>query len=325
MLLTPNVIRASTATQPVVPAARPRARWIPGALGVAAAVLIPSLVRADESTTGYTARGPGYGCSSDGTICVGLESYYDGPGSLSIGFSTTGNYNTYANVGYAVNGNWAGSGGSWQEPNGSGQIQIANGQSYQDWDPGILQNNGSNGYGGIPNNSVIAFHAQWCNDGGLFSGSSCSQWATTYVNTPPNNRTFSNLQLNTGNGAWCLDVEGGVAFNGAKIDIYPCGNDQPNQQWTLNSNGTITSGLGSNWCLDLPDWDIADDTQLDLWTCNGGTNQVWSYENDNTIRGYYGKCVNLAGADLADGEPIIYWDCSQSEPWNQIWTTETAN
>src|SRR5205085_8778751 len=50
---------------------------------------------------------------------------------------------------------------------------------------------------------------------------------------------------------------------------------QTNQQWNLNSNGTIT-GVQSGLCVDANGAATANGTKIILWSCNGGTNQQWS-------------------------------------------------
>ncbi|HJP76219.1 MAG TPA: ricin-type beta-trefoil lectin domain protein, partial [Pseudonocardiaceae bacterium] len=60
---------------------------------------------------------------------------------------------------------------------------------------------------------------------------------------------------------------------GTKVIIWPC-NGQTNQQWTLNSNGTVT-GAQSGLCLDVNGAGTANGTLVQLWTCTGGSNQQW--------------------------------------------------
>jgi hypothetical protein len=47
------------------------------------------------------------------------------------------------------------------------------------------------------------------------------------------------------------------------------------QQWNLNSNGTITAAP-SGLCLDAAGLGTANGTKIHLWSCHGGTNQQWS-------------------------------------------------
>jgi len=58
------------------------------------------------------------------------------------------------------------------------------------------------------------------------------------------------------------------------VIIWLC-NGQPNQQWNINSNGTIT-GVQSGLCLDVTGRGTANGTLVELWACNGGSNQQWT-------------------------------------------------
>jgi len=72
----------------------------------------------------------------------------------------------------------------------------------------------------------------------------------------------------------CLDANGKGTTNGTKVIIWPC-NGQSNQQWTLNSNGTIT-GVQSGLCLDVTGASTANGALVQLWACNGQSNQQWT-------------------------------------------------
>jgi ricin-type beta-trefoil lectin protein len=68
-------------------------------------------------------------------------------------------------------------------------------------------------------------------------------------------------------------VNGQSTTAGAKVDIYTC-DGGANQQWNLNSNGTVT-GVQSRLCLDVTGGATANGTKVEVWTCNGGANQQW--------------------------------------------------
>jgi hypothetical protein len=74
--------------------------------------------------------------------------------------------------------------------------------------------------------------------------------------------------------AKCLDVPNNTTTEGTQADIWDC-NGGSNQEWKLNSNGTIT-GVQSGLCLDVTGASTADGALADLWTCNGGSNQQWT-------------------------------------------------
>jgi hypothetical protein len=58
------------------------------------------------------------------------------------------------------------------------------------------------------------------------------------------------------------------------VQIYDC-NGTPGQQWRTRSDGTIVN-VGSGKCLDTTNNDTGNGTQLELRTCDGDTNQIWT-------------------------------------------------
>ena len=53
------------------------------------------------------------------------------------------------------------------------------------------------------------------------------------------------------------------------MEIWDC-NGGANQQWNLNSNGTVT-GRESGLCLDVTGAGTANGTPVEIWTCNGAS------------------------------------------------------
>ncbi len=72
-------------------------------------------------------------------------------------------------------------------------------------------------------------------------------------------------------GSKCLDANGAATANGTGVIIWDC-NGGANQQWNVNSNGTI-SGVQSGRCLDV--WGTGNGQQVQLYDCHGQTNQQW--------------------------------------------------
>ena len=56
---------------------------------------------------------------------------------------------------------------------------------------------------------------------------------------------------------------------GADLD---CDGNTGAQNWTVNSNGTLTIDGG---CMDITGAKYTNGTLIELWTCNGGANQQW--------------------------------------------------
>jgi hypothetical protein len=77
----------------------------------------------------------------------------------------------------------------------------------------------------------------------------------------------------SGSSQMCLDAYGWGTTSGTKAVIWSC-TGGTNQQWRLNSDGSITNTL-SGLCLDAAGGGTADGTLVQLWTCTGAVNQRW--------------------------------------------------
>ncbi len=86
-------------------------------------------------------------------------------------------------------------------------------------------------------------------------------------------------ELTQDGGQFCLDDTGWGTQSGTLVQIWTCSGNrqQPNQQWSINQDGTITSQYqnAQGLCLDVNRQGTADGTAIQLWTCNSGANQQW--------------------------------------------------
>lgn len=69
-------------------------------------------------------------------------------------------------------------------------------------------------------------------------------------------------------------------------------------------------------CLDVSGAGTADGTSVQLWSCNGGVNQLWSAYTDGTLRSM-GKCLDTAGRGTANGTKVQIRTCDGTA--NQAW------
>jgi ricin-type beta-trefoil lectin protein len=79
----------------------------------------------------------------------------------------------------------------------------------------------------------------------------------------------------------CLDVKQGGTANGSLVEIYTCHNGT-NQQWNRGPAKSINSqtyydyvNANSGTCLDGLAPGTANGTQIQIWKCNGDTQQYW--------------------------------------------------
>ncbi|WP_285786406.1 RICIN domain-containing protein, partial [Microbispora sp. NBRC 16548] len=82
-------------------------------------------------------------------------------------------------------------------------------------------------------------------------------------------------------------------------------------------SGTAIKGVGSGRCVDVTDVSQANGAQVQIWDCNGQSNQQWTQTSAGELRVYGGKCLDVNGAGTADGTSVIIWDCNGQN--NQKW------
>ncbi len=71
----------------------------------------------------------------------------------------------------------------------------------------------------------------------------------------------------------CLDVDAAGTANGTTVDLYTC-NGTGAQTWIPQSNGSLVNP-NSGKCLDDTGFG-GSGTQVQIWSCTGGTNQKWT-------------------------------------------------
>lgn len=77
-------------------------------------------------------------------------------------------------------------------------------------------------------------------------------------------------------------------------------------------------GRQSGRCLDIDNFSTANGTQAQLWDCNGGANQRWTYTTGKQLVGYGGKCLGTTGQGTGNGARAVIWDCGgqADQQWN---------
>ncbi|MFI9592605.1 PHB depolymerase family esterase [Nonomuraea sp. NPDC052265] len=74
-------------------------------------------------------------------------------------------------------------------------------------------------------------------------------------------------------------------------------------------------GVASGRCVDVPNAGTADGTAVQLWDCNGRTNQQWTQTSAGELRVYGNKCLDAAGT--GNGAKIQIYSCWGGD--NQKW------
>jgi len=77
-------------------------------------------------------------------------------------------------------------------------------------------------------------------------------------------------------------------------------------------------------CVDDPGWNVTNGTIVQLYDCNGGSNQTWDLLSDGTIRPAFNtnKCLDLPGGQTNNGTLIQIYDCNGGA--NQQWNLDSS-
>jgi non-reducing end alpha-L-arabinofuranosidase len=117
------------------------------------------------------------------------------------------------------------------------------------------------------------------------------------------------------NSAKCVDNNNGSGTNGNKVQIWDCDGNTAAQNWTVNSNGTLTIDGG---CMDITGASNSNGTLIEWWTCNGGANQQWQASNGELVNPASGKCLDDPASNTTNGTQLILYTCNGGS--NQKWT-----
>ncbi|MGH3714132.1 MAG: discoidin domain-containing protein [Micromonosporaceae bacterium] len=76
----------------------------------------------------------------------------------------------------------------------------------------------------------------------------------------------------------------------------------------------------ANRCADIPYSDTTPGAQLILYTCAGSANQLWTVQNNGTVTGLNGVCLDTQGDATAAGTAVVINPCDGSP--GQRWTAK---
>ena len=116
-------------------------------------------------------------------------------------------------------------------------------------------------------------------------------------------------------GSYCVDNNNASATDGNKVQMWACDGNTGAQNWTVNSNGTLTIDGG---CMDITGANYSNGTLIEWWSCNGGANQVWEAESGELVNPASGKCLDDPASNTTEGTQLILYTCNGGS--NQKWT-----
>jgi alpha-galactosidase len=77
--------------------------------------------------------------------------------------------------------------------------------------------------------------------------------------------------------------------------------------------------VGAGKCLEVPGASQANGTQVDIWDCNAGSNQEWTYTSGKALTVYSGtKCLDAYNNQTTPGTKVEIWACNggANQQWN---------
>jgi hypothetical protein len=150
------------------------------------------------------------------------------------------------------------------------------------------------------------------------------------TDTPPEPLTYSISGLPPGLKTYGPDMIGWPVSPGtynvtdAASDPYN-GSSGGHFPWTVTAaadsgpNGPVRLNLGGK-CLDDTGNSSANGNKIQMWACNGGPAQNWTYAEDGTLR-IHGKCLDVIGRGTSSGTGVQIWSCTGAA--NQQWVADT--
>jgi hypothetical protein len=85
-----------------------------------------------------------------------------------------------------------------------------------------------------------------------------------------------------------------------------------------SSTGAVHA-VGAGKCLDVPGASTTAGTQLQIWDCNGTSNQTFTHTSSNQLSVYNGAdCLDANGNGASPGTKVIIWPCNgqTNQQWN---------
>lgn len=110
--------------------------------------------------------------------------------------------------------------------------------------------------------------------------------------------------------------------NGSRVTgndlVFPLGDTQ---MWHPSPNGYQIRGIGDT-CVDVPNSQIANGKQIQIYGCNNGNNQRWRMFSNGSIRpvGNLNYCLDVPGGSAVAGTALQLYTCNEGASQRFSWT-----
>ncbi|MFC5907735.1 RICIN domain-containing protein, partial [Streptacidiphilus monticola] len=123
----------------------------------------------------------------------------------------------------------------------------------------------------------------------------------------------------------------GTFYEGVMTSGYPSDATENSVQanitaagYSTSTSGTVTGALravGAGRCLDVPNASTTAGTQVQIYDCWGGANQVWTHTSTGQLtvtESGTTLCLDASGQGTANGTKAITWPCNgqPNQQWN---------
>jgi hypothetical protein len=139
----------------------------------------------------------------------------------------------------------------------------------------------------------------------VFANNWLNGGATQVATGPPHNNVLSNNVQVSGTN-WPAGAQQVIAAAGVGGSTPP--------------PATLVRAVGAGKCLDVNGVSTTPGTQLQIWDCHGGSNQLWTRTVSGELTVYSGanlRCMDASGQGTANGTQVIIWNCNGQS--NQQW------
>jgi beta-glucosidase len=84
--------------------------------------------------------------------------------------------------------------------------------------------------------------------------------------------------------------------------------------------GPVVAGVSAGLCVDVRAASSADNTPVQIFTCNGTVAQVWTVAAGNTLQAM-GKCLDVTGGGTANATKVVLFGCNGTGA--QVWQPQS--
>ncbi|MEU1826197.1 RICIN domain-containing protein [Streptomyces abikoensis] len=109
----------------------------------------------------------------------------------------------------------------------------------------------------------------------------------------------------------CLEVENSSSSNGAKVQMWSCG-EQAGAKWKFvpSGNGYYIVNANSGKCLEIADSRTDNGAPAQQWDCVGIDTQRWYLADSMIINGNSRKVLEVNNGSSDNGARVQQWDNS---------------